>query len=68
MKYMNNHYGMSRTFGNARCKMPMTLQFFAEGDMIELTPELKALFDDWVNLTAEQKDAGCHMIKTMRHG
>lgn len=32
MKYMNNHYGMSRIFGNARCKMPMNLQFFAEGD------------------------------------
>lgn len=43
-------------------------QFFAEGDMVELTPELKALFDDWVNLTAEQKDAVRHMIKTMRHG
>ena len=41
---------------------------FAEGDMIELTPELKALFDDWVNLTADQKDAVRHMIKTMRHG
>lgn len=32
MKYMNNHYGMSRVFGKARCKMPMNLQFFAEGD------------------------------------
>ena len=31
MKYMNNHYGVSRIFGNARCKMPMDLQFFAEG-------------------------------------
>lgn len=30
MKYMNNHYGQSRIFGNARCKMPMNLQFFAE--------------------------------------
>lgn len=32
MKYMNNHYTQSRLFGNARCKMPMDLQFFAEGD------------------------------------
>ncbi len=31
MKHMNNHYGMSRIFGNARCKMPLDLQFFAEG-------------------------------------
>ena len=26
---MNNHYGMSRVFGKARCKMPMNLQYFA---------------------------------------
>ena len=26
-------------------------QFFAEGDMIEITPELKELFENWVNLT-----------------
>ena len=30
MKYMNNHYGQSKIFGRARCKMPMNLQFFAE--------------------------------------
>ena len=30
MKFMNNHYGQSRIFGRARCKMPMNLQFFAE--------------------------------------
>ena len=29
-------------------------QFFAEGEMVELTPELKELFDNWVNLTPEQ--------------
>ena len=28
MKYMNNHFGKSRIFGNARCKMPMNLQLF----------------------------------------
>lgn len=32
MKYMNNHYGSSRVFGKARCKLPMDLQFFAEPD------------------------------------
>lgn len=31
MKFMNNHYGQSRIFDHARCKMPMNLQFFAEG-------------------------------------
>ena len=41
-------------------------QFFAEGDTVEMTPELKELFDDWVNLTAEQKDAVRHVIKAMR--
>ena len=30
MKFMNNHYGQSRIFGRARCKMPMNLQLFAE--------------------------------------
>ena len=30
MKYMNNHYGQSKVFERARCKMPMKLQFFAE--------------------------------------
>ena len=29
MKYMNNHFGRSKVFGN--CKIPMNLQFFAEG-------------------------------------
>lgn len=30
MKYMNNGYGNSRVFGNARCRLPLNLQFFAE--------------------------------------
>lgn len=30
MKYMNNHFGQSRIFGNCRCKIPMNLQTFAE--------------------------------------
>lgn len=37
-------------------------QFFAENEMIELTPELKELFDKWVNLTPEQKAAVYSMI------
>ena len=41
-------------------------QFFAEGEMVELTPELKELFDDWVNLTVDQKQAAHQMLKAMR--
>ena len=32
-------------------------QFFSEGEAVELTPELKELFDGWVCLTPEQKAA-----------
>lgn len=42
-------------------------QFFAEGDMVEMTPELKELFSDWVNLTLDQKQAVHQMLKAMRH-
>lgn len=41
-------------------------QFFAEEEMVELTPELKELFEDWVNLTADQKQAVRMMLKAMR--
>ena len=40
-------------------------QFFAEGDMVELTPELKELFENWVNLTAELKQAVNQMLATL---
>lgn len=42
-------------------------QFFAEGEMVELTPELKELFDGWVYLTPEQKDAVARVIKAMNN-
>ena len=35
MKFMNNHYGVSRIFGRAHCVMPMNLQFFAEPEVEE---------------------------------
>lgn len=41
-------------------------QFFTEGEMVELTPDLKELFENWVNLTPEQKKAALQMIKAMR--
>lgn len=42
-------------------------QFFAEGDMIEITPELKELFENWVNLTPEQKKAANQMLKALNN-
>lgn len=42
-------------------------QFFAEGDMVEITPELKELFENWVNLTPEQKIAANQMLKAMNN-
>lgn len=40
-------------------------QFFAEGEMVEINPELKELFEKWVNLTPEQKKAANQMLKAM---
>ena len=42
-------------------------QFFAEGDMVELTPELKELFTGWVSLTPEQKKAVLTMVTAFNH-
>ena len=42
-------------------------QFFVEGDMVEITPELKELFENWVNLTPEQKKAANQMLKAMNN-
>ena len=40
-------------------------QFFAENEMVELSPELKALFDGWLTLTPEQKAAVTLLVHTM---
>ena len=42
-------------------------QFFAEGEMVEISPELKELFENWVNLTPEQKKAANQMLKAMNN-
>lgn len=42
-------------------------QFFADGEMVELTTDLKALFDGWVNLTPEQKQAVLTMVNAFNH-
>ena len=39
-------------------------QFFADGEMVELTPELRDLFDRWTVLTDEQKAALWQIMKT----
>lgn len=43
-------------------------QFFANTDMVELTPDMKELFDSWVCLTPRQKEAAIQMLKAMNHG
>lgn len=47
--------------------MGITLsQFFAENEMVELSPELKELFDGWASLTVEQKQAVLQMIRAFQ--
>ena len=41
-------------------------QFFAEGEVVELTPELKEVFENWVSLTPKQKEAALQMLKAMK--
>lgn len=40
-------------------------QFFAEGEMVELSPEMQEWFDCWVCLTPAQKQAVLNLLKTM---
>lgn len=42
-------------------------QFFAENEMVELTPQIKELFDNWATLTPSQKEAALTMIKAMNN-
>ena len=41
-------------------------QFFAQGDMVELTQEQQQMFRDWSTLTQMQKEALQHLIKVMK--
>ena len=41
-------------------------QFFAEGEVVELTPELKEVFENWISLTPKQKAAALQMLKAMK--
>ena len=39
-------------------------QFFAEDDLVELTPEIRELVDKWAALTEEQKAAVWQIMKS----
>lgn len=39
-------------------------QFFADGELVELTPELNQLFDQWKTLTPEQKRVTMEVVQT----
>lgn len=43
-------------------------QFFAEGDLVEMTPELQTVFSRWANLTPKQKKAVLSIMEVMAEG
>ena len=43
-------------------------QFFAEGDMIDLNPELKEVFEHWFSLTPDQKEVVLQMLRALNNG
>ena len=58
----------SLTTLEAICKgLGITLsQFFSEGNMVELNPEQREMFEAWCTLSQEQKDALKHLIRVMK--
>lgn len=42
-------------------------QFFADDELVELSPELRAVFESWRTLTPEQKDATLRMMQAFNH-
>lgn len=42
-------------------------QFFAQGDMVELTPDLQAVFTCWADLTPRQKAATLEVMRAMQN-
>ena len=42
-------------------------QYFVDSDMVELTSDMKELFDGWICLTPLQKAAVLQMLKAMSH-
>lgn len=50
---------LSKAFG-------MTIaQFFSTEDLVVVTPELKELFNSWITLTPEQKEATLSMMRAI---
>lgn len=41
-------------------------QFFAEGDMVELSPEQKAFFTRWAALSPDQKELLMNLVNSMK--
>lgn len=41
-------------------------QFFADGEVVELTPDLRELFSCWVSLSPEQKSALLSLLQTFK--
>lgn len=41
-------------------------QFFAEGDMVELTAEQKEMFSSWSSLSKDQKEVLNQLIRVMK--
>lgn len=41
-------------------------QFFAENDLMELTPEMKELNEVWMGFTLEQREAMLQMMKAVQ--
>ena len=62
--YHRNTYPSVPTL-EAICKgFGITLsEFFADSDMVELTPDLKKLFDHWISLTPEQKETVLRLLQ-----
>lgn len=42
-------------------------QFFSEQEIVELTPDLKELFDNWTCLSARQKSAVIQMLRVVNY-
>ncbi len=42
-------------------------QFFCEGDMVEMTDDLKMLFDAWKTLTPKQKQALLELVLSFKN-
>ena len=42
-------------------------QFFSDAEMVELTDELKEIFENWRTMTPEQKEAALTMMRAFNH-